>query len=71
MTTMMTTPDSPDTSAEQRRFGFLLLGIALALTILFVSFAVWTRQYWMMAFVVLVIPNVYMGIRSLHASRKK
>jgi hypothetical protein len=68
---MMTTPDSPDTAPQQRRFGFLLLGIALALTILFVSFAVWTRQYWMMAFVVLVIPNVYTGIRSLRASRKK
>lgn len=56
-------------AAQQRRFGLLLLAIAGLLAVLFVTFALWTTQLWMLAFLVLVVPNVVIGVRELRASR--
>ena len=66
----MTTDASRPDPAQQRRFGLLLLGIAAALTLLFVGGALFTRQCWVLAFLVLVTPNVYVGVRELRASRR-
>ncbi len=64
----MTDAPTPD-AAQQRRFGLLLLTIAALLAALFVTFALWTTQLWMLAFLVLVVPNVVIGVRELRASR--
>lgn len=61
--------DAPSPEAH-RRLGRLVLGIAAVLAILFIGGAIWTRQYWMLAFLVLVIPNVYVGVRELRAARR-
>lgn len=66
---MTTEAPQPD-PAQRRRFGLLILTIGAALALLFVAGALFTRQYWMLAFLLLVIPNVYMGVRELRASRR-
>ena len=66
MTTEAPRPDP----AQQRRFGILLLGIGAALALLFVTGALFTRQYWMLAFLLLIVPNLYLGVRELRASRR-
>jgi uncharacterized membrane protein YhaH (DUF805 family) len=60
-----------DASSQHRRFGRLVLGIAAVLAALFIGFGLWTQQYWMFAFLVLIIPNLYIGIRELRAARRQ
>lgn len=63
--------ETPTRDAAQRRsFGLLQLGIALVLALIIVTFVLWTQQLWMLAFLVLVIPNVYLGVRELRASSR-
>jgi hypothetical protein len=59
-----------DARAQHRRFGLLVLGIAAALAVLFVTVTLLTQRYWMFAFLVLIIPNLYIGIRELRAARQ-
>jgi uncharacterized membrane protein YhaH (DUF805 family) len=65
------TTEAPKPGPDQhRRFGIMQLGIALALAVVILTFVVWTQQLWMLFFLVLIVPNVYMGVRELRASRR-
>lgn len=63
-------PTTAQTAAERRTLGLLQLGLAVVLTTIVVALLLVNRQYWMLAFLVLVIPNVYMGVRELRAARR-
>lgn len=56
--------------AQRRRFGRLVLGLGAALALVIVLLVLLNHQWWMFAFLVLVIPNVYIGVRELRASRQ-
>lgn len=61
---------TPEASpAQRRKFGLLLLGIGGALVVIIVAMVALNRQFWMLAFLVLTIPNFYTGLRELRASR--
>ena len=65
------TTDAPKPDPDQRRtFGIVQLGIALVLAVVILTFVLWTRQLWMLFFLVLIIPNIYLGVRELRASRR-
>lgn len=65
----MTEPVTSD-PAQHRKLGRLILGIAVALAVIFVSFTLWVQQWWMFCFLLLLIPNVVVGVRELRAARK-
>ena len=65
------TSDAPAPDpAQRRRLGTLVLSLGAVLFAIIVVFTVITRQYWMLAFLLLVIPNVVIGVRELRASRQ-
>jgi fatty acid desaturase len=68
MTTMSTDAPQPD-PRELRRVGLLVLALGLGLAAIIVTFTLITRQWWMLAFLLLVVPNVYVSLRNLRASR--
>lgn len=56
---------------HQRSLAPLVFTTAALLAVLFISFAVWLQQWWMLAFLLLLIPNVVVGVRELRAARKR
>ena len=66
---MTTDAPQPD-PRELRRVGLMILGLGLALAAIIVFFTLITGQWWMLAFLVLVVPNVYFSLRNLRAARR-
>jgi len=60
---------APD-PGELRRVGLLILSLGLILFAIIVTFTLITRQWWMLFFLVLVIPNVVVSLGKLRASRR-
>lgn len=68
----MTMSDAAEpTAAQRRKFGLLLLVIALVLTAIVVGFTLVTGRLWMLFGLLLVIPNIVKGISELRASRRQ
>jgi len=65
----MTGDASVSDPQELRRVGMLVLLLGIGLAAIVVFFTVITGQWWMLAFLVLVVPNVYFSLRKLRASR--
>jgi hypothetical protein len=68
MTTMSVDAPTPD-SRELRTAGLLVLALGLGLGAIIVTFTLITRQWWMLAFLVLIVPNVVVSLRKLRAAR--
>jgi hypothetical protein len=66
---MTMSADAPD-RRELRRLGLLVLSLGLVLAAIIVTFTLITRQWWMLAFLILVVPNVYVSLRNLRAARR-
>ncbi len=65
----MTDAPTPD-PAQRRKFALLILSLALALALILVVLVLLNRQWWMLAFLLVLIPNLYIGLRELRASRQ-
>jgi hypothetical protein len=62
--------DAPQqTPAQHRKFGLLVLGMGVGLALVILVLVLLNHQYWMFAFLLLIIPNIYIGVRELRASR--
>lgn len=64
----MTDAPTPD-PRELRRAGLLVLALGVGLAAIIVTFTLITRQWWMLLFLVLVVPNVVVSLRKLRDSR--
>lgn len=61
----------PADPAQRRRFALLLLALAVGLALVVLVLVLLNHQWWMFALLVLVVPNVYIGLRELRAARSE
>ncbi len=66
----MTSDASSPEPAQRRKLGMLVLSLGVILFAIIVLFTLITRQWWMLGFLLLIIPNVVIGVRELRASRQ-
>ena len=70
MTSSSPTPTPPASAADQhRKLARLVLGLGAGLAVLVIAFALLTARPLLLIGLVIVIPNVVIGVRELRAAR--
>ena len=65
----MTDPGSP--ADRQRKYGLLLIGLGVVFVILDIAVVALTGQLWVLAVVIVAIPNFYRGLKALREARDR